>query len=144
MNNFVETFVALTVATLKADGKTKKVETGCIQILAEMMGLDTDMIDQMVDSAKKQDSDIISLARSAADFSPDEKIKLLEACASVAISDDVLVQSEVELILSIGDALGLPIVKTVMTLMSVAATNHDVKVEITTRSGDDEFTEVFD
>lgn len=127
MANFTEQFVALTIATLKADGKERLDELGAILALAEGLELDKDEVENLIrQETQNTKRDLIEVAKSVTDMH--DKEALMEACTIVALSDNELAEKEVDLLTTICNALGLSTSKMVLAIASVAQNNRDIKI----------------
>lgn len=127
MSNFTEQFVALTMATLKADGRALRDEIGAIKALAERFNLNAPEVEKLIHlEAQKKDVDPIAVAKNVSEQA--DKILLLEASAVVALSDRNLDEKEVDLLLAISNALGLPMSKFVLSIARVVQDDPNIQI----------------
>ena len=106
-------YVALTVATLKADGKRKPAEFEAIKRFAKSLNFDVKEIGRLINKELSDPSDISTVINSITEES--DRHTALEACIFVAISDNIFAQKEIDLLLPVCKALGF----TEETLLSI-------------------------
>lgn len=100
----VKDFIALTMATLKADGKRKYSEYKAIKDYAQKLNMDSREVQQCIGNELSEPSDISDVISSIHDEA--DRLSALKACIAVAIADNLFAQKEIDLSLPICKALG--------------------------------------
>lgn len=124
--DFLEQFVTLTVATVKADRDMSQKEIDTIVLLAEGLKLDTEAVAKAIKTKMYQHDSAEAIARSVAS---ENKLVIMQACILVALADNKLKMQEVEFLNKINSALGLPQSAFVLAIASVCQNNPLIQIE---------------
>lgn len=124
--DFLEQFVTLTVATVKADRDMSQKEIDTIVLLAEGLKLDTEAVAKTIKTKMYQHDSAEAIARSVAS---ENKLVIMQACILVALADNKLKMQEVEFLNKINSALGLPQSAFVLAIASVCQNNPQIQIE---------------
>lgn len=124
--NFLEQFVAITLATVKADRDVSQKEIDTIVLLADGLKMDVEAVKKTIESKMYQHDSAEAIARSVA---AENKLVVMQACILVALADGKLQLKEVELLNSINGALGLPQSTLILAIASICQNNPDIKIE---------------
>ena len=124
--DFLEQFVTLTVATVKADRDMSQKEIDTIVLLAEGLKLDTEAVTKAIKTKMYQHDSAEAIARSVAS---ENKLVIMQACILVALADNKLKMQEVEFLNKINSALGLPQSAFVLAIASVCQNNPQIQIE---------------
>lgn len=124
---FLEQFVALTVATVKADREVSQVELDTIDSLAEGLQLDANAVKSAVKSELQKNVSVEEVAKAVS--SQEDKELLLQACTIVALADNKLQSQEVDLLLKVCSALGLSQSSLVLSVAAVCQNNRAIQIE---------------
>lgn len=123
---FIDQFVALTTATVKADRDLNQKEIDTILMLAQSFKLDTEAVAKAIESKLYQHESAESIARSVEN---DNKLVLMQCCILVALADNKLNLQEVEFLNKINNALGLPTSTFVLAIASICQNNTNIQIE---------------
>lgn len=123
---FIDQFVALTTATVKADRDLNQKEIDTILMLAQSFKLDTEAVAKTIESKLYQHESAESIARSVEN---DNKLVLMQCCILVALADNKLNLQEVEFLNKINNALGLPTSTFVLAIASICQNNTNIQIE---------------
>ena len=124
--DFLEQFVTLTVATVKADREMSQKEIDTIVLLAEGLKLDTEAVAKARKTKMYQHDSAEAIARSVA---AENKLVIMQACILVALADNKLKMQEVEFLNKINAAFGLPQAAFVLAIASVCQNNPQIEIE---------------
>ena len=124
--DFLEQFVTLTVATVKADREMSQKEIDTIVLLAEGLKLDTEAVAKAIKTKMYQHDSAEAIARSVA---AENKLVIMQACILVALADNKLKMKEVEFLHKINAAFGLPQAAFVLAIASVCQNNPQIEIE---------------
>ncbi len=124
--DFLEQFVTLTVATVKADREMSQKEIDTIVLLAEGLKLDTEAVAKAIKTKMYQHDSAEAIARSVA---AENKLVIMQACILVALADNKLKMQEVEFLNKINAAFGLPQAAFVLAIASVCQNNPQIEIE---------------
>lgn len=124
--DFLEQFVTLTVATVKADREMSQKEIDTIVLLAEGLKLDTEAVAKAIKTKMYQHDSAEAIARSVA---AENKLVIMQACILVALADNKLKMQEVDFLNKINAAFGLPQAAFVLAIASVCQNNPQIEIE---------------
>ena len=124
--DFLEQFVTLTVATVKADREMSQKEIDTIVLLAEGLKLDAEAVAKAIKTKMYQHDSAEAIARSVA---AENKLVIMQACILVALADNKLKMQEVEFLNKINAAFGLPQAAFVLAIASVCQNNPHIEIE---------------
>ena len=124
--DFLEQFVTLTVAAVKADREMSQKEIDTIVLLAEGLKLDTEAVAKAIKTKMYQHDSAEAIARSVA---AENKLVIMQACILVALADNKLKMQEVEFLNKINAAFGLPQAAFVLAIASVCQNNPQIEIE---------------
>lgn len=124
--DFLEQFVTLTVATVKADREMSQKEIDTIVLLAEGLKLDTEAVAKAIKTKMYQHDSAEAIARSVA---AENKLVIMQACILVALADNKLKMKEVDFLNKINAAFGLPQAAFVLAIASVCQNNPQIEIE---------------
>ena len=124
--DFLEQFVTLTVAAVKADREMSQKEIDTIVLLAEGLKLDTEAVAKAIKTKMYQHDSAEAIARSVA---AENKLVIMQACILVALADNKLKMQEVEFLNKINAAFGLPQAAIVLAIASVCQNNPQIEIE---------------
>ena len=124
--DFLEQFVTLTVATVKADREMSQKEIDTIVLIAEGLKLDTEAVAKAIKTKMYQHDSAEAIARSVA---AENKLVIMQACILVALADNKLKMQEVEFLNKINSAFGLPQSAFVLAIASVCQNNPQIQIE---------------
>lgn len=134
MGNFNQQLVALTMATLRADGKVDTAEVEVIKRVAADLECDASEITKLLleeneKQAKCPDiySYIAEVGKTVED--PADKQLIMEACIQVALADKVLDTKEVAVLLMVCRALDCGLERLVCDIAIFAQNDRDIKIE---------------
>lgn len=144
MSNFNQQLVALTLATLRADGKVDTAEIEAIkQVAADLECSADETTKLLLDENEKQIkcADIKAYIKEVAARveKPEDKQLIMEACIQVALADKELTTKEVTVLLMICEALRSPLDRMICDIAIVAQNDREIKIE----GSDADFTEEF-
>lgn len=124
--NFTEQLVAMMVAVLMADGKQEPEELEVVRRFARDLELDMNEVEARIAAEVAQPQAIKKVARLV---KKENKETILEACVAVALADNYLCQSEVEMILEIAALLKLAPAKAVLTIAAFVQNDRSILIE---------------
>ena len=135
--NFTEKMVAMTVATLLADGKTEQEELDNIKQVAADMELDAAEVEACI---AKELAKPTPLEKVACTIRKKEDAKIImEACELVALADKYLDHKEIDLMLHIAELLKVAPSKVVLDLATITQNDRSILIEgNATLHGDEE------
>jgi len=144
MGNFNQQLVALTMATLRADGRVDTAEVEVIKRVAEDLECDASeitklLLDENEKQAKCPDiySYIAEVGKTVED--PADKQLIMEACIQVALADKTLAEEEVGILLTVCNSLEANGARMICDIAICAQNDRDIKIE----GSDADFTEDF-
>lgn len=123
---FVDQFVALTSATVKADRDLNQKEIDTILMLAQSFKLDTEAVAKALETKLYQQDNPEYIARTV---EADNKLVLMQCCILVALADNKLNLKEVEFLNKINNAMGLPTSTFVLAIASICQNNPNIQIE---------------
>ncbi len=123
---FIDQFVALTTATVKADRDLNQKEIDTILMLAQSFKLDTEAVAKALETKLYQQDNPEYIARTV---EADNKLVLMQCCILVALADNKLNLKEVEFLNKINNAMGLPTSTFVLAIASICQNNPNIQIE---------------
>lgn len=123
---FIDQFVALTSATVKADRDLDQKEIDTILMLAQSFKLDTEAVAKALETKLYQQDNPEYIARTV---EADNKLVLMQCCILVALADNKLNLKEVEFLNKINNAMGLPTSTFVLAIASICQNNPNIQIE---------------
>ena len=144
MANFNQQLVALTMATLRADGKMETAEVEVIKRVAKDLECDDIEITQLLMQENEKQFKCPDIRAYISDIAKtventDEKQLIMEACIQVALADKVLDTKEVAVLLMICRALNCGLERFICDIAIFAQNDRDIKIE----GSDADFTEEY-
>ena len=144
MGNFNQQLVALTMATLRADGKVDTAEVEVIKRVAADLECDASEITKLLLEENEKQAKCPDIYSYIAEVGktveePADKQLIMEACTQVALADKVLASKEVEVLLMVCRALHCGLERLVCDIAICAQNDRDIKIE----GSDADFTEEF-
>lgn len=136
MKTSIETLARLLATVAWVDGEYTESEKECLTEIAEALELNADELTKTVDAAVEQvktaDEDAANdyMLAAAAQVDSSEAKVVMEALLEMVLADSVVARAEVETLLSLGDALGLDTVETVLLLTDMVRDTECFEVEI--------------
>lgn len=134
MGNFNQQLVALTMATLRADGRVDTAEVEVIKRVAEDLKCDASEITKLLleeneKQAKCPDiySYIAEVGKTVED--PADKQLIMEACIQVALADKTLAEEEVGILLTVCNSLEANGARMICDIAIFAQNDRDIKIE---------------
>lgn len=124
---FVQQFVALTVATVKADREVKQAELDAVMQLAEGLNLDAAEVKSLIDAELSKNTSVVDIAKTVGNDT--DKEVLFQSCVIVALADNDLCAKEVDLLSDICSAMSLPQSLLVLSVAAVCQNNRQIKIE---------------
>ena len=124
--NFTEQLVAMMVAVLMADGKQEPEELEVIRRFARDLGLDKKEVEDRIAAEVAQPQAIKKVARLV---KKENKETILAACVAVALADNYLCQSEIEMILEIAALLKLAPAKAILNIAAFVQNDRSILIE---------------
>ena len=124
--NFTEQLVAMMVAVLMADGKQEPEELEVIRRFARDLGLDKKEVEARIAAEVAQPQAIKKVTRLV---KKEDKETILAACVAVALADNYLCQSEIELILEIATLLKLTPAKAILNIAAFVQNDRSILIE---------------
>ena len=144
MQNFNQQLVALTMATLRADGKADATEIEVIKRVAADLECPADetarlMLEEHEKQANRPDMQayIADVAKTV--INPEDRQLIMEACVQVALADKKLTTQEVDVLLMVCHALQCNLSVLVCNIAIVTQNDRDIKIE----GSDADFTEEY-
>lgn len=123
---FIDQFVALTTATVKADRDLNQKEIDTILMLAQSFKLDTEAVAKALETKLYQQDNPEYIARTV---DAENKLVLMQCCILVALADNKLNLKEVEYLNKINNAMGLPTSTFVLAIASICQNNPNIQIE---------------
>lgn len=123
---YIDQFVALTSATVKADRDLNQKEIDTILMLAQSFKLDTEAVAKALETKLYQQDNPEYIARTV---ETDNKLVLMQCCILVALADNKLNLKEVEFLNKINNAMGLPTSTFVLAIASICQNNPNIQIE---------------
>lgn len=144
MGNFNQQLVALTMATLRADGKVDTAEVEVIKRVAADLECDASEITKLLLEENEKQAKCADIYSYIAEVgktveNPADKQLIMEACTQVALADKVLDTKEVAVLLMVCRALDCGLERLVCDIAIFAQNDRDIKIE----GSDADFTEEF-
>lgn len=135
--NFTEKMVAMTVATLLADGKTEQEELETIKQVAADMELDAAEVEACIAKELAKPTPMEKVAQAIR--KKEDAKNILEACELVALADKYLDHNEINLMLHLADLLKIEPSKVVLDIATITQNDRSILIEGNiTLHGDDE------
>ena len=135
MSNFNRQLVALTMATLRADGKMDAAEIEVIKKVAADLGCSADETTKLLLEENQwqlthcpEITKYITEVGNSVENREDKQL-IMEACILVALADKVLTTKEVAVLLMICQALKSPLDRMVCDIAIVAQNDRSIKIE---------------
>ncbi|MBO7481031.1 MAG: TerB family tellurite resistance protein [Bacteroidales bacterium] len=130
---FTKQFVALTMATLRADGIIEQVELDTIKQQAADLELDPIEVEKAIatENSIQENVDIekyIKEVGSSVDNLGDKHC-IMDGCILVALSDKILKESEVKVLKFVCEALGFSIERMVLDIAIITQNDRSIKIE---------------
>ena len=130
---FTKQFVALTMATLRADGIIEQVELDTIKQQAADLELDPIEVEKAiaVENSIQENVDIekyIKEIGSTVDNLGDKHC-IMDGCILVALSDKILKESEVKVLKFVCEALGFSLERMVLDIAIITQNDRSIKIE---------------
>ena len=134
MENFNQQLVALTMATLRADGKMEAAEVEVIKRVAKDLECDDIEITQLLMQENEKQSKCADIRKYIAEVGKmvediKDKQLIMEACIQVALADKVLDTKEVAVLLMICRALDCGLERLICDIAIFAQNDRDIKIE---------------
>lgn len=134
MGNFNQQLVALTMATLRADGKVDTAEVEVIKRVADDLEIDAATIETLLKEENEKQSKCTDILSYIAEVGktvevPADKQLIMEACTQVALADKVLASKEVEVLLAVCNALKGNVARMVCDIATITQIDRDIKIE---------------
>ena len=146
MGNFNQQLVALTMATLRTDGKMEAAEVEVIKRVANDLEIDAATIETLLKEENEKQAkcpDIYSYIAEVGKTveAPADKQLIMEACIQVALADKVLAEKEAEVLIAVCNALKGNVARMVCDIAIFAQNDRDIKIDGSDANFDDEFIE---
>lgn len=134
MGNFNQQLVALTMATLRADGRVDTAEVEVIKRVANDLEIDAATIETLLKEENEKQSKCTDILSYIAEVGktvevPADKQLIMEACTQVALADKVLASKEVEVLLAVCNALKGNVARMVCDIATITQIDRDIKIE---------------
>ena len=134
MGNFNRQLVALTMATLRADGKVDTAEVEVIKRVATDLECDASEITKLLLEENEKQAKCPDIYSYIAEVGktveePADKQLIMEACIQVALADKVLDTKEVAVLLMVCRALDCGLERLVCDIAIFAQNDRDIKIE---------------
>lgn len=144
MGNFNQQLVALTMATLRADGKMESTEVEVIKRVANDLEIDAATIETLLKEENEKQSKCTDILSYIAEVGktvevPADKQLIMEACIQVALADKVVAEKEAEVLIAVCNALKGNVARMVCDIAIFAQNDRDIKIE----GSDADFTEEY-
>lgn len=124
--DFLDQFVALTLATVKADRDVSQKEIDTIVMLAQGLNMDLEKVKKAIESKMYQHDSAESIARTVA---AENKLVVIQSCIIVSLADEKLQIKEIEFLNKLNNALGLPQSTLILAIASICQNNPQIKIE---------------
>ena len=134
MGNFNQQLVALTMATLRADGKVDTAEVEVIKRVAADLECDASEITKLLLEENEKQAKCPDIYSYIAEVGktveePADKQLIMEACIQVALADKVLDTKEVAVLLMVCRALDCGLERLICDIAIFAQNDRDIKIE---------------
>lgn len=144
MGNFNQQLVALTMATLRADGKVDTAEVEVIKRVAADLECDASEITKLLLEENEKQAKCPDIYSYIAEVGktveePADTQLIMEACIQVALADKVLDTKEVAVLLMVCRALECDLERLICDIAIFAQNDRDIKIE----GSDADFTEEY-
>jgi len=141
---FTKQFVALTMATLRADGIIEQVELDTIKEQAADLELDMVEVEKCIaeESNIQKNVNIESYIKEIGSSVENlgDKHCIMDGCILVALSDKILKESEIKVLKFVCEALGFSLERMVLDIAIIAQNDRSIKIE----GSDSNFDEVIE
>lgn len=146
MSNFNRQLVALTLATLRADGKVDAAEIEVIKKVAADLECSAEETTKLLLEENEKQAKCADLRAYIAEVGKtvenyDDKQLIMEACILVALADKELTTKEVAVLLMICEALNSPLDRMVCDIAIVAQNDREIKIEGSDADFSEEYVE---
>lgn len=146
MENFNQQLVALTMATLRADGKMEAAEVEVIKRVAKDLECDDIEITQLLMQENEKQSKCADIRKYIAEVGKmvediKDKQLIMEACIQVALADKVLDTKEVAVLLMICRALDCGLERLICNIAIFAQNDREIKIDGSDVIFEEEFIE---
>ena len=146
MKNFNQQLVALTMATLRADGKMEAAEVEVIKRVAKDLECDDIEITQLLMQENEKQSKCADIRKYIAEVGKmvediKDKQLIMEACIQVALADKVLDTKEVAVLLMICRALDCGLERLICNIAIFAQNDREIKIDGSDVIFEEEFIE---
>lgn len=143
MGNFNQQLVALTMATLRADGKMEAAEVEVIKRVAKDLEIDATTIETLLKEENEKQSKCTDTLSYIAEVGkavevPADKQLIMEACIQVALADKILAEKEAEVLMAVCNALKGNVARMVCDIAIFAQNDRDIKIEGSDANFDEE------
>lgn len=143
MGNFNQQLVALTMATLRADGRVDTAEVEVIKRVAADLECDASEITKLLLEENEKQAKCADIYSYIAEVgktveNPADKQLIMEACTQVALADKVLDTKEVAVLLMVCRALDCGLERLVCDIAIFAQNDRDIKIEGSDANFDEE------
>ena len=144
MGIFNQQLVALTMATLRADGKVDTAEVEVIKQVAKDLECDATETTRLLLEENEKQTKCADIRKYIAEVgktveNSDDKQLIIDASIQVALADKKLAVKEVAVLLMICNALECDLSRTICDIAIFAQNDRDIKIE----GSDADFTEEF-
>lgn len=130
---FTKQFVAMTMATLRADGIIETVELETIKQLAADLELDAELVEKTIieENTKQEGIDIEAYMKEVAKTVTNEEDKqyIMDGCIQVALADQILKEDEVKVLMYICNALEFSLERMILDIAIIAQNDRGIKIE---------------
>jgi len=143
MGNFNQQLVALTMATLRADGKMESTEVEVIKRVANDLEIDAATIETLLKEENERQNKCPDIRKYIAEVgnkveNQDDKQLIMEACIQVALADKELAEKEAEVLMAVCNALKGNVARMVCDIAIFAQNDRDIKIEGSDANFDEE------
>lgn len=134
MSNFNQQLVALTMATLRADGKMDTAEVDVIRRVGDDLEVDANTIEELLKQENEKQNQCPDIRAYIAEVAKtvenrDDKQLIMEACVQVALADKELATKEVAILLMICRALDCGLERLICDIAIFAQNDRSIKIE---------------
>jgi uncharacterized tellurite resistance protein B-like protein len=134
MSNFNQQLVALTMATLRADGKTTAAEIEVIKRVSADLECPAEETDKLLLKENEKQSKCADIQAYIAEEAKnvangEDKQLIMEACVQVALADKKLTTNEVNVLLMVCQALQCDLAALICNIAIVAQNDRNIKIE---------------
>lgn len=146
MDNFNQQLVALTMATLRADGKVATAEVEVIKNVAADLECDANETTKLLMEENEKQSKCTDIRAYIAEMAQSVENKedrqlIMEACIQVALADKELTTKEVAVLLMICKALDCGLERLICDIAIFAQNDRDIKIEGSDANFDEDYME---